>query len=405
MKHESNDYVIRVLTSPQDVDSAAWNALLQTQPQPTPFMRYEYLAALHASGSATPATGWTLQFILLERNGELVGACPLYLKTHSYGEYVFDHAWAQAYQQQGLHYYPKALVAVPFTPVPGTRLMARTPEDRAMLAKGLIQWCDAEKLSSLHLLFTEAADTLACEQAGMMLRHTVQFHWTNTAPTYPDFDAFLASLSQEKRKKIRQERRKVAEAGVRFRWSQGADISQEDWDFFYQCYERTYLEHGNAPYLSRDFFHRMAQTQPENWLLFVAERDGRQIATSLIAVSGDSTGASGLKDLKNQEKVAYGRYWGAMERVDCLHFEACYYQPLQWCIEHGYQRFEGGAQGEHKMARALLPVSTTSAHWLAHPAFSDAVERFLEREGEGIEQYMKHLEQRSPLRAPSPSPL
>lgn len=400
MKHESNDYVIRVLTSPEAVDAAAWNALLQAQPQPTPFMRHEYLAALDASGSATPATGWTPVFILLERGGELVGACPLYIKTHSYGEYVFDHAWAQAYQQHGLHYYPKALVAVPFTPVPGTRLMARTPEDRAMLAKGLVQWCETEKLSSLHLLFTEAADTLACEEAGMMLRHTVQFHWTNTTPPYADFDAFLASLAQEKRKKIRQERRKVSEAGVRFRWSQGTDISPEDWDFFYQCYERTYLEHGNAPYLSRDFFQRMADTMPENWLLFFGERDGQKIATSLIAISALKTGASSQNGLKNQDQVAYGRYWGAMERVDCLHFEACYYQPLQWCIQHGYQRFEGGAQGEHKMARALLPVSTTSAHWLAHPSFSDAVERFLEREGEGIEQYMKHLEQRSPLRSP-----
>lgn len=402
MKHESNDYVIRVLNSPEAVDSTAWNALLQAQPQPTPFMRHEYLAALHASGSATPATGWTPHFIVLERGGELVGACPLYLKTHSYGEYVFDHAWAQAYRQHGLPYYPKALVAVPFTPVPGTRLMARTPEDRVMLAKGLIQWCDTEQLSSLHLLFTDEADTLACEQAGLMLRHTVQFHWTNTTPAYTDFDAFLASLSQEKRKKIRQERRKVAEAGVRFRWSQGTDISQADWDFFYQCYERTYLEHGNAPYLSRDFFARMAATLPENWLLFVAERDGQKIATSLIAISALQTGVSGLKPLNFPEQVAYGRYWGAMERVDCLHFEACYYQPLQWCIEHGYQRFEGGAQGEHKMARALLPVSTTSAHWLAHPAFSEAVERFLEREGEGIEQYMKHLEQRSPLRTTLP---
>jgi uncharacterized protein len=400
VKQESNDYVIRVVGDPDAVDATAWNALLQAQPQPTPFMRHEYLAALHASGSASPATGWTPQFILLEQGGELVGACPLYVKTHSYGEYVFDHAWAQAYQQHGLHYYPKALVAVPFTPVPGTRLMARTPADRALLAKGLIQWCDAEQLSSLHLLFTEAADTLACEEAGLMLRHTVQFHWTNTTPAYADFDAFLASLAQEKRKKIRQERRKVSEAGVQFRWSKGADISSDDWDFFYQCYERTYLEHGNAPYLSRDFFQRMADTMPENWLLFVGERDGQKIATSLIAVSALQTGASGLNGLKNQERVAYGRYWGAMERVDCLHFEACYYQPLQWCIEHGYQRFEGGAQGEHKMARALLPVSTTSAHWLAHPSFSDAVERFLEREGQGIEQYMKHLEQRSPLRPP-----
>ena len=176
-----------------------------------------------------------------------------------------------------------------------------------------------------------------------MLRHTVQFHWQNPAPGYADFEAFLASLSHDKRKKIRQERRKVADAGVSFRWSRGADISRADWDFFYRCYARTYREHGNPPYLTRDFFHRMADTLPEAWLLFVAEREGEPIAASLIALATD--------DGTGRPLVAYGRYWGAVERVDCLHFEACYYQPLAWCIAHGVQRFEGGAQGEHKMAR------------------------------------------------------
>ena len=224
-----------------------------------------------------------------------------------------------------------------------------------------------------------------------MLRNTVQFHWTNEAPTgYTDFESFLASLSHDKRKKIRQERRKVAEAGVVFRSARGREITSADWDFFYRCYARTYREHGNAPYLQRDFFQRMADTLPEAWLLFVAEREGQPIASSLIALSLDGTEAP---------TAAYGRYWGALERVDCLHFEACYYQPLAWCIAHGVQRFEGGAQGEHKMARALMPVKTTSAHWLAHPAFADAVERFLEREGAGIENYMEHLDERSPFKA------
>ncbi|MCZ8286595.1 MAG: GNAT family N-acetyltransferase, partial [Bacteroidia bacterium] len=227
---------------------------------------------------------------------------------------------------------------------------------------------------------------------------------TGAPSGYRDFDDFLMSLTQEKRKKIRQERRKVAEAGITFRWSLGKDISGADWDFFYRCYERTYYEHGNAPYLSRDFFQRMQDTMPENWLLFVAEHnnaDGqrRPIATSLIAISQGTTWAGGQFDVKDQHLTAYGRYWGALARVDCLHFEACYYQPLQWCIEHGVQRFEGGAQGEHKMARALLPVKTTSAHWLAHPAFADAVERFLEREGAGIENYMEDLERRNPFKA------
>jgi len=213
----------------------------------------------------------------------------------------------------------------------------------------------------------------------------VQFHWTNH--NWSDFDAFLASLAQDKRKKIRQERRKVAEAGVTFRWSRGPEIAPSDWDLFYRCYERTYYEHGNAPYLMRDFFRRMATHMADNWLLFVAERGGKAIATSLIGLHEHA-----------DEKVAYGRYWGALERVDCLHFEACYYQPLQWCIEHGWHRFEGGAQGEHKMARALMPVKTTSAHWLAQPEFADAVERFLAREGKGISNYLEHLEQRTPFR-------
>ena len=398
MKHESNDYVIRVLSTPDEVNAADWNQLLSVQSDATPFMRHEYLAALHASGSATPATGWAPHFFILERNGVMAGACALYLKSHSYGEYVFDHAWANAYAQHGLAYYPKAVVAVPFTPVPGTRLLARTAADRAVLAKALIQWCEAEKLSSLHLLFTSKDDCQACADAGMMLRHTVQFHWHNSEPAYADFEGFLASLSQEKRKKIRQERRKVADAGVTFRWAQGTAITPQDWDFFYRCYERTYLEHGNAPYLNRNFFRRMACTMPENWLLFVAEREGQPIATSLIAISEDRTGAIGPNSLNEDSGVAYGRYWGALERVDCLHFEACYYQPLAWCIAHGYQRFEGGAQGEHKMARALLPVKTSSAHWLAHPAFSDAVERFLEREDQGIGEYLEDLAQRSPFK-------
>ncbi|MGH8337346.1 MAG: GNAT family N-acetyltransferase, partial [Gammaproteobacteria bacterium] len=364
MKSDSNDYVIRVFSSPLKVSAAHWNALLATQAQATPFMRHEYLAALHESGSATPQTGWTPRFVTLWQGEVLVAACALYLKDHSYGEYVFDWAWANAYEQHGVAYYPKAVVAAPFTPVPGARLLACDAPARQALARVLVEWCAQQKLSSLHLLFAGDEDVTACAQAGLMLRHTVQFHWNNAQ--YRDFDHFLTSLAQDKRKKIRQERRKVAEAGVSFRWSLGCDISPRDWDFFYRCYERTYYEHGNAPYLSRDFFRRMADTMPEHWLLFVADRGGQPIASSLIAINSCPYKAEDPFDSKfparptvpMQERMAYGRYWGALERVDCLHFEACYYQPLQWCIEHGFQRFEGGAQGEHKMARALLPVKT-----------------------------------------------
>jgi len=438
LKNKSDDYVIRVLNSPQAIDAVQWNKLLALQEpagELNPFMRHEYLAAMQASGSAVPNTGWTPHFIALYNGTELVGVCALYLKSHSYGEYVFDWAWANAYQQHGLAYYPKALVASPFTPAPGPRLLAKDAATRVQLVKALMAWCDSEKLSSLHVLFGSDADIAACAEAGLMLRHTVQFHWKNVAPTlvaartalppegavlarggpslqtaaptpvaartalpptqtqFKDFEDFLGSLNQEKRKKIRQERRKVSEAGVVFRAIRGADMSSADWDFFYRCYERTYLEHGNAPYLSRNFFVHMASQMPENWLMFVAEREGLPMACSLIALS---TGA------QDGQKTAYGRYWGALERVDCLHFEACYYQPLQWCIANGFDSFEGGAQGEHKMARALLPVKTTSAHWLAHPSFADAIERFLAREEEGIAGYMQALERRNPFKPATP---
>ena len=395
MKNNSNDYVTRVLDSPMEAGAAQWNALLASQQAPTPFMRHEYLTAMDLSASATPASGWTPRLITLWRGDELHAACALYLKEHSYGEYVFDWAWANAYEQHGLAYYPKAVAAVPFTPVPGTRLLALNADARRALVKAILAWCKLQKQSSFHLLFAAPDDVAACEAAGLMLRHTVQFHWTQRdEKPWQSFDDFLTSLAQEKRKKIRQERRKVAEAGVTFRSSRGADISEKDWNFFYRCYERTYHEHGNAPYLTRDFFRRMATTMPENWLLFVAQRNGKPVATSLIAIETPG---------ENRQAAAYGRYWGALERVDCLHFEACYYQPLQWCIENGYGRFEGGAQGEHKMARALMPVKTTSCHWLAHPAFADAVERFLEKEGKGIENYLEHLDERSPFRrAPEP---
>ncbi len=391
--------IARVHASPLAVDASQWNALLAQQAAPTPFMRHEYLAALHTSHSAVPETGWHPRFFTLEEDGALIAACPLYLKEHSYGEYVFDWAWARAYQDHGLSYYPKALIAVPFTPVPGTRLLARDAAARNALLQAVTAWCEEEKLSSLHLLFGADEDLYATEQAAMMQRTTVQFHWKNTVPGYASFDDFLAALSQEKRKKIRQEQRRVETAGVRFRCVRGTDIAPADWAFFYQCYERTYLEHGNAPYLSAAFFERMAADMPEAWVLFIAEREGLPIASSLIAVNQGGISANGQKSSENLPLVAYGRYWGALERVDCLHFDACYYQPIRWCIENGVSSFEGGAQGEHKMARALMPVAARSAHWLAHPAFSDAVERFLEREGEGMVAYQAALESRSPFRA------
>jgi len=384
---QSNDYVIRLHDDPLSLDASAWNALLDTQDAPTPFMRHEYLAALHRSGSAAPDTGWAPQYLVVERAGALQAAAALYLKSHSYGEYVFDWAWADAYQRHGLAYYPKLLGAVPFTPVPGSRLLACDDAARDALLLGMRGFVQQARLSSAHLLFLSDADRAACERAGWMLRENVQFHWTQREREPDvDFEAFRAGLQRDKRKKIAQERRRVAEASVRFEVFEGAVIDDALWDFFYRCYTLTYRAHHSTPYLRRDFFAAMARTMPANWLMFVALRGDRRIAASLIA-------------LDPAQRVAYGRYWGAIEHVPCLHFEACYYQPLAWCIEHGYRRFEGGAQGEHKMARGLLPVRTWSAHWLADPRFASAVEDFLAREGAGVEAYLDELNERNPFKA------
>ena len=388
MSHPSSatDTLIRIHDDPAQIDAAAWNALLESQAAPTPFMRHEYLLAMHASGSAVPETGWVNQLLCLQRGGELLGACALYLKSHSYGEYVFDWAWADAYQRHGLHYYPKLLSAVPFTPVPGSRLLARDAASRLLLLRALRQICEAGELSSAHLLFMDDADRDAASEAGWMLRQTVQFHWLNRLPQgHADFGEFLSSLQRDKRKKIAQERRRVAEAGIAFTVHEGAQIDTALWDFFHHCYTLTYAAHHSTPYLTRDFFARMQRTMAQHWVMFVAHRDGRRVGCSLVAIDPE-------------RGQAYGRYWGSTEYVPCLHFEACYYQPLAWCIAQRYRRFEGGAQGEHKMARGLLPVLTHSAHWLSHPGFADAVARHLEREGAGIDAYVDELRERNPFR-------
>ncbi|MEO8299426.1 MAG: GNAT family N-acetyltransferase [Burkholderiales bacterium] len=373
------------------VDAAAWDALLQASPAPTPFMRHAYLQALHRSGSATADTGWSpLACTLTDPHGTLQAACMLYLKTHSYGEYVFDWAWADAFERAGHRYYPKLLGAVPFTPVPGSRLLARSDEARRGLLRGIETLMQQSRLSSAHLLFVDDAERQAAHDAGWLLREGVQFHWENRptadgAVPYADFADFLASLTRDKRKKIQQERRYVREAGIRFEALPGPAITEAQWDFFHRCYVRTYREHHSTPYLTRAFFTAMARDMPEHWLLMLAYQGDVPVAASLLA-------------LDPAQRVAYGRYWGAVAEVPHLHFAACYYEPLDWCIRHQWQRFEGGAQGEHKMARGLLPVRTWSAHKLAHPAFNDAVARFLEHEEAGIEAYLGELDGRSPFK-------
>jgi predicted N-acyltransferase len=390
-KDDAKDYVIRVFDDPAALDAAAWDSLLAATSSANPFMKHAYLRALHASRSAVADTGWLPQYLAVFESDTLAAACPLYLKEHSYGEYVFDWAWADAYRRHGLSYYPKLLCAVPFTPVPGPRLMARHDTARRVLLRAMQRLARDAKLSSAHVLFLDDADRQAARGEGWMLRSSVQFHWTQRDdPPWTDFASFLASMQREKRKKIQQERRRVVDAGVSITDLEGAQITPDDWDFFYRCYCQTYREHGSAPYLTRDFFARVASTMASNWLLFVASKDSQRIAASLVCIDPVC-------------KVAFGRYWGALAHIPCLHFEACYYRPLAWCIANGYVRFEGGAQGEHKMARGLLPVQTWSAHWLAHPRFAQAVADFLQREGDGVADYLDELNERRPFKEESPS--
>ena len=381
--------VIRVHADPCKIDASAWDEMLAQQARPTPFMRHAYLAAMHTSGSAVAKSGWAPRFITVERGGVLVGAVPTYLKSHSYGEYVFDWAWADAYRRHGLAYYPKLLAAVPFTPVPGSRLLAVDDGVRRTLLGALIALAQQESASSAHLLFPDAHETslVALPESGYLTRSGVQFHWTRDAANPArDFIDYLSRMQRDKRKKIQQEQRRVADAGIHFTVHAGDAITPELWDFFYDCYTLTYAAHHSTPYLTRAFFAAMASNMPEHWLMFAARRGNAPVAVSLIAVDAVSG-------------QAYGRYWGCTERIDCLHFDACYYQPLAWCIANGYQRFEGGAQGEHKMARGLLPVGTHSAHWLAHPQFAAAVDDFLRAETRGIAEYVDELREHTPFKA------
>lgn len=359
------------------IDAHAWDALAGDQP----FLRHAFLCALHETECAAPASGWAPHYLALWRDDALAAAVPLYLKSHSRGEYVFDYAWADAFQRHGMRYYPKLLAAIPFTPVTGPRLLASNDEDRATLVRGLVAFAEEIKVSSLHVLFPSDADMRVLREAGFMVRESVQFHWTN--PGYADFDAFLAMMSHDKRKKIRQDRKKVAAAGVSFRWLRGAEIGPAELGFFYDCYCRTYFQHGNPPYLNRNFFERAHREQPDAFVLVLAGRDGEPVAVALNLAGGDAL---------------YGRYWGATEYVPGLHFETCYMQSIAYCIAHGIKRFEGGAQGEHKMARGLLPTPTWSAHWVAHPGFADAIQNFLDEETSAVTDYLGELESHTPFK-------
>ncbi|MFN7695628.1 MAG: GNAT family N-acetyltransferase [Burkholderiales bacterium] len=362
-----------------------WDALLARADAPTPFMSSRYLQALLQSEAAAPETGWVPQFACLMEGERLVAACPLWIKAHSWGEFVFDQAWARAYAQHGLRYYPKALVAVPFTPVGGSRLLAQDDASRAMLAQGLMQWTAEQGLSGLHLLFGSAADAEALVDLGWATREQPQFHWQRSAH-WGSFENFLADLKREKRKKIQQERRHVRDAGIRVQVQVGMEIGPEDWTFFERCYANTYAVRGQAPYLPTGFFSQ-ALPAGSDWVLLTAEQGGQRLAASLLAWD-------------KGQAVVYGRHWGCVQEVPFLHFELCYYAPIAWCMAHGVQRFEGGAQGQHKMARGLLPAPTRSQHWLADPRFFEAVQRFAEEEQSAVAAYEEELAARSPFKPP-----
>ena len=370
---------LRILESLGGVDAPAWNRLCGGNP----FLRHEFLHALIDTGCASARTGWQPQILVLERDAELAGAMPLFLKSHSYGEYVFDWAWADAYSRHGLEYYPKLLCAVPFTPVTGPRLLAGNDADRSKLAAAALEM--SREVSSLHVLFPPSPEAELLRGAGMLLRRTVQFHWTNDATRegYADFDDFLSRMTRHRRKVIRQERRRVRETGVECRWLRGAQIERSHWEFFERCYRRTYAAHRSSPYLNLEFFLRLGAALPQHCLMILAERAGKPVAATLNLIAGNKI---------------FGRYWGAQEHIPLLHFECCYYQAIEFAIANRLQLFEGGAQGEHKLFRGLLPVETHSAHWLAHPQFARAIEDYLERESAGITRYVDELNEHSPFR-------
>ncbi|HUW97470.1 MAG TPA: GNAT family N-acetyltransferase [Acidiferrobacter sp.] len=366
-----------------EVSKAAWDALSG----PQPFLRHEFLSALEESGSVGPHTGWQTETLVAYEGSVLTVAVPLYRKSHSYGEYVFDWAWAHAYREVGLEYYPKLVAAVPFTPVTGPRLLteaaARTPELAHTVAEILQTHARATGASSVHWLFLPDSECVLLEPLGFMRRTGFQFHWTNSG--WSTFAEFLAALARPKRKNIARERRQVADAGITYRVYEGAALTESLWDTFYHLYLTTIQKYQAIPYLTRAFFSLIGQNIPGVVLLF-AYQGTQSIAAALYFRDADTL---------------YGRYWGTIAQIPGLHFETCYYQAIDYCLAHGLKRFEAGAQGEHKLSRGFLPTPTYSLHWLDQPQFNRAVEDFLVRENQGIDYVLNELDEHSPFQKPS----
>lgn len=372
---------IDVHNSISDINSNEWNRLAGDR---YPFIRHEFLALAEQSGCVSETTGWSPRHIgIYESSGALVAAMPLYEKIHSWGEFVFDWSWAQAYQRVGLEYYPKLVSAAPFTPAPSPRLL--TLNDDAELAQELlaqaVKIASDGGLSSLHVLFPTPEELPALEKAGLKLRKDCQFHWHNR--DYQNFDAFLESFSSAKRKKAKRDRRHVAEQGVTFRWLDGHKLDKAVWRDVYQLISNTFLQRGSLPYYSLDFMVEVSARLPDNIQVVLAQMNNEIIATAVFFRGTDAL---------------YGRYWGCNTDINALHFETCYYQGIDFCIKHGISRFEPGTQGEHKISRGFSPVTTWSAHWLARPEFFTAIEQYLDREQDYIDRYIDAVNQHSPFK-------
>jgi len=377
---------IEVHESIAELDSIEWNRLANNSLGNIryPFISHEFLALAERSGCVSEKTGWSPRHIgIYNSRDALIAAMPLYEKTHSWGEFVFDWSWAQAYQRVGLEYYPKLVSAAPFTPATSSRLLTlnNSPELASQLLEQAVKLANDGEYSSLHVLFPTPDELPALEKAGLKLRKDCQFHWHNH--DYRNFDAFLESFSSSKRKKANRDRRHVAEQGVSFRWLDGHALDESIWRDVYQLISNTFMQRGSMPYYNLEFLIEVSVRLPDSIQVVLAEKNNEVIATAVFFRGTDAL---------------YGRYWGCNTDINALHFETCYYQGIEFCIKHGISRFEPGTQGEHKISRGFSPVTTWSAHWLARPEFFTAIEQYLDREQDYIERYIEAVNQHSPFK-------
>ena len=350
------------------------------------FLSYAFHSSLETSGSVGKNTGWVPFPIIAKSEGKIVGFMPIYLKEHSYGEYVFDWSWAEAFHKSGLNYYPKMISAIPFSPITGSRIIADNLDIKKMMIKALEKILLDHKISSCHILFPSKQDADLFKDMGWLQREGVQFRWENK--NYDNYAQFLSNLSHNKRKKIKQERKKINNLSIDVSVKQGKLISSEDIEFFYACYCNTYMLHNSSPYLTKEFFYQLNNNMPNNIVLMIAEQGGKRLASALNIIS---------------EQCLYGRYWGALEYIPGLHFELCYYAGQEFCIQNQLKYFEGGAQGEHKLARGFDPFKTYSNHFIANSEFKSAIESFLSKEKTHMTMYANELEERSAFKKSPPN--